>query len=43
MQLQVRLGEKEGLDATLRFFEDRAQRLDQLEYYQVQILCCAAT
>ena len=32
--LQVRLGEKEALDSTLRFFEDRASRLDGLEYYQ---------
>ena len=31
---QVRLGEKEALDSTLRFFEDRALRLDALEYYQ---------
>jgi len=31
---QVRLGEKEALDSTLRFFEDRASRLSDLEYYQ---------
>ena len=31
---QVRLGEKEGLASTLRFFEDRLARLDRLEYYQ---------
>lgn len=34
---QVRLGEKEGLDTALRWFEDRSQRLDELEYYQVRI------
>ena len=28
------VGEKEALDSTLRFFEDRASRLDGLEYYQ---------
>lgn len=33
---QVRLGEKEGLDTALRWFEDRSQRLDKLEYYQVR-------
>jgi len=33
-RLQVRLGEKEALDSTLRFFEDRASRLNALEYYQ---------
>ncbi len=34
---QVRLGEKEGLDTALRWFEDRSRRLDKLEYYQVRI------
>ena len=34
--LQVRLGEKEALDAALRFFEDRAaNQLKRLVYYQV--------
>lgn len=32
--MQVRLGEKEALDTTLRFFEERASRLKELEYYQ---------
>ena len=32
--LQVRLGEKETLDVTLRYFEDRKSKLDRLEYYQ---------
>lgn len=32
--IQVRLGEKEGLDTALRWFEDRAKRLEELEYYQ---------
>ena len=32
--LQVRLGEKEALEATLQFFESRAKRLGDLEYYQ---------
>ena len=39
--LQVRLGEKEALDSTLRFFEDRAERLEQLEFYQVRVSTCA--
>lgn len=34
MLSQARLGEKETLDVTLRYFEDRKSRLDQLEYYQ---------
>lgn len=34
MWLQVRLGEKEALDSTLRFFEDRNSQLSELEYYQ---------
>lgn len=38
MTLQIRLGEKEGLDSALQFFEDRTKRLDQLEYYQVRPL-----
>ncbi len=33
--VQVRLGEKETLDATLAFFEDRYDRLATLEFYQV--------
>lgn len=37
---QVRLGEKEGLDTALRWFEDRSKRLDQLEYYQVRNAIC---
>lgn len=44
--MQVRLGEKEGLDTALRWFEDRAKRLEQLEYYQVLLevdeLSCAS-
>ncbi|KAI7846455.1 hypothetical protein COHA_000066 [Chlorella ohadii] len=31
--VRVRLGEKEALDATLRFFEDRIGRLSNMEYY----------
>lgn len=31
---QARLGEKETLDVTLRFFEDRQSKLNELEYYQ---------
>ena len=31
---QVRLGEKEALESTLQFFESRAKRLGDLEYYQ---------
>jgi hypothetical protein len=38
---QVRLGEKEGLDTALRWFEDRSQRLDKLEYYQVRSRICS--
>lgn len=33
---QVRLGEKEALDSTLRWFEARADRIASLEFYQVQ-------
>lgn len=32
---QVRLGEKEALDSTLRWFEARADRIGSLEFYQV--------
>jgi hypothetical protein len=32
---QVRLGEKETLDSTLRFFEERLERVPSLEFYQV--------
>ena len=32
--VQARLGEKETLDVTLRYFEDRKTKLDRLEYYQ---------
>ena len=32
--MQARLGEKETLDVTLRYFEDRKSKLDRLEYYQ---------
>lgn len=28
------MGEKEALDSTLRFFEDRNSQLSELEYYQ---------
>lgn len=31
----MRLGEKEALDATLQFFEERFDRLASLEFYQV--------
>lgn len=31
--VRVRLGEKEALDATLRYFEDRIGRLSGMEYY----------
>ncbi|PRW51051.1 fructose-bisphosphate aldolase-lysine N- chloroplastic [Chlorella sorokiniana] len=31
--VRVRLGEKEALDATLRYFEDRIGRLNNMEYY----------
>eukprot|EP00884_Botryococcus_braunii_P017311 jgi/Botrbrau1/4263/Bobra.0390s0003.1 len=34
LAVRARLGEKEALTTTLRFFEDRLQRLDNLEYYQ---------
>ena len=30
----MRLGEKEALDGTLRFFEERRGRLRELEFYQ---------
>ena len=30
----MRLGEKETLDVTMRYFEDRMSKLKQLEYYQ---------
>ena len=33
--MQVRLGEKETLDATLGFFEERYDKLASLEFYQV--------
>lgn len=33
--MQVRLGEKETLDATLAFFEERYDKLASLEFYQV--------
>ena len=31
----MRLGEKEALDSTLRWFEARADRIASLEFYQV--------
>ncbi|KAK9826401.1 hypothetical protein WJX81_000123 [Elliptochloris bilobata] len=34
MAVQVRLGEKEALDSTLRWFEARADRIASLEFYQ---------
>lgn len=34
VMMQARLGEKETLDVTLRYFEDRKSKLDRLEYYQ---------
>ncbi|KAK9806256.1 hypothetical protein WJX72_007461 [[Myrmecia] bisecta] len=34
MAVRARLGEKEALDSTLRFFEERFAQLDNLEYYQ---------
>jgi [ribulose-bisphosphate carboxylase]/[fructose-bisphosphate aldolase]-lysine N-methyltransferase len=34
----VRLGEKEALDATLRFFEEYSTRLKTVEYYQLRRL-----
>jgi hypothetical protein len=33
---QMRLAEKEALYATLRFFEERFDRLAQLEFYQAR-------
>jgi hypothetical protein len=36
----VRLGEKEGLETAMRWFSDRAKRLDKLEYYQVSTETC---
>ena len=33
---KVRLGEKETLESILRFFDDRIERLSDLEYYQVR-------
>ena len=33
---KVRLGEKETLESTLGFFDDRIERLSDLEYYQVR-------
>ena len=33
---QVRLGEKETLESTLKFFDDRIERLSELEFYQVR-------
>lgn len=32
--VMIRLGEKEGLDMALRYFEDRKSRLEDIEYYQ---------
>lgn len=32
----MRLGEKETLESTLKFFDDRIERLSDLEYYQVR-------
>ena len=37
---QVRLGEKEALDSTLRWFEARADRIASLEFYQVPRPAC---
>lgn len=34
--VRVRLGEKEALDACLRFFEERSGNLPRIEYYQVR-------
>lgn len=31
----MRLGEKEALESTLKFFDDRIERLASLEFYQV--------
>lgn len=33
--VQVRLGEKQTLDAVLGFFEERFDRIASLEFYQV--------
>ena len=33
----MRLGEKETLESTLKFFEDRFERLSDLEFYQVRL------
>ena len=35
---QMRLAEKETLDATLRFFEERYDRIGQLEFYQARTI-----
>lgn len=35
------MGEKEGLETAMRYFEDRKTKLKQLEYYQVGILPCS--
>lgn len=37
----MRLGEKETLESTLKFFDDRIERLSELEFYQVRdcIVC----
>ena len=35
---QVRLGEKETLESTLKFFDDRIERLSELEFYQASAL-----
>lgn len=32
--MQIRIGEREALETTLQFFEERVERLDRLEYYQ---------
>ena len=37
MRRQVRLGEKEALDSTLRWFEERFDRIASLEFYQVHL------
>ena len=36
LMCQVRLGEKETLESTLKFFGDRIERLSELEFYQVR-------
>lgn len=33
-RVQIRIGEKEALDTTLQFFEERFGRLSRLEFYQ---------